>query len=89
MHFIKYGTFIVILIATTKLGFFILRRQYFETLCWLVFSGVIAWIVWAYANNKDIPSYGSTRYENGSNQLARSIFTIVMVGIFVIGTLVA
>ena len=48
---------------------------------WVLFSGVVCWIAWAYATDRDMPSYGSMDYEGGKNQLARTIYLVVMVGL--------
>lgn len=51
---------------------------------WIFLSIMTYWIAWAFVNNQDMPSRGSTRYEEGNNQLARTIFFVVMLAVFAV-----
>ena len=89
MRHLRFVLPVIVSLALYKAWDFIKRAAFLEAIGWGLFSCVIVWIVWAYANHRDIPSYGSTKYENGSNQIIRTVYVAVMTCIFIFGMVFA
>ena len=62
------------------------RQNTFDLLSWIFFSAIWIWVGWGYWKDKDMPAYvGNFRYNDGKNQLARTIFVVSMIVCFLIG----
>lgn len=76
--------FLVIVVSIGKTLSEYLTTSAVAAFGWLMFGTWVVWIVYAFRNNLDIPGVGPFNYQGGENQSARIVFTVSVVGIFMI-----
>jgi len=75
----------LVIVATLYRGIFLLFEGSFLIAGgWVLASMLILWIVLGFKYNKDIPGVGPYRYEEGTNQIGRGIYSGAMTIVFVI-----
>ena len=72
----------VLATALLKLAWLSLHGSKAALVVWIPFSAVMLWITWGYANNRDMPSRGGMNYDGGRNQFGRTLYLVVMLGLY-------
>lgn len=81
---------LVIVLGSVKLFFMLSRPSTFDQIGWGMSSIMWAWITWAYWKDKDMPARaGSFKYENGQNNVARTMYVLVMLFCYLLGVVAA
>jgi hypothetical protein len=79
---------IFVLTATAIKCLHVLSQSHlFEALGWLLAGVWFLWIAFAYRYDRDLPTIGPSRFESGTNQVARTIAVVSMTGIFILAVI--
>lgn len=65
-------------VGAARCLFLFLSGQRAELPFWIVGVAWVTWILFAYCYDKDLPAVGPFGYNNGKNQPARTIYTVVI-----------
>lgn len=63
--------------------------SYSDIFFWLVGTAWITWVVFSFQLNRDLPAVGPFGYKEGNNQEARIIYTVCLLGIFLLAIILS
>jgi hypothetical protein len=58
------------------------KNSYSDIFFWLGGTAWVTWVVFSLQLNRDLPAVGPFGYKDGTNQEARIIYTVCLLGIF-------